>query len=47
MGTHEELRALGGRYASMWDAFELTGYGAQDDGARDDGAQDDGAKSVA
>jgi ATP-binding cassette subfamily B protein len=47
MGTHEELRALGGRYASMWDAFELTGHGAQDHGARDDGAQDDGAKSVA
>jgi ATP-binding cassette, subfamily B, bacterial len=25
VGTHEELRALGGRYASMWDAFELVG----------------------
>ena len=25
VGTHDELRALGGRYASMWDAFELSG----------------------
>jgi ATP-binding cassette subfamily B protein len=25
VGSHDELRALGGRYASMWDAFELGG----------------------
>jgi ATP-binding cassette subfamily B protein len=25
VGSHDELRALGGRYASMWDAFEITG----------------------
>ena len=24
VGSHDELRALGGRYASMWDAFELS-----------------------
>jgi hypothetical protein len=42
VGTHDELRALGGRYASMWDAFELTSPGT-----RDPGAQDAGAKSVA
>jgi ATP-binding cassette subfamily B protein len=24
VGTHDELRALAGRYASMWDAFELS-----------------------
>jgi ATP-binding cassette subfamily B protein len=26
VGSHDELRALGGRYASMWDAFEITGH---------------------
>ena len=26
VGSHDELRALGGRYASMWDAFELSGH---------------------
>jgi ATP-binding cassette subfamily B protein len=31
VGSHDELRALGGRYASMWDAFELSTRGA--DGA--------------
>ena len=25
VGSHDELRALGGRYASMWDAFEQAG----------------------
>jgi ATP-binding cassette subfamily B protein len=25
VGSHDELRSLGGRYASMWDAFELSG----------------------
>jgi ATP-binding cassette subfamily B protein len=25
VGSHDELRALAGRYASMWDAFELSG----------------------
>ena len=25
VGSHEELRTLGGRYASMWDAFEQAG----------------------
>ena len=25
IGSHDELRALGGRYASMWDAFEQAG----------------------
>jgi ATP-binding cassette subfamily B protein len=27
VGSHEELRILGGRYASMWDAFEFSGRG--------------------
>ena len=27
VGSHDELRALGGRYASMWDAFEISGQG--------------------
>jgi ATP-binding cassette subfamily B protein len=27
VGSHDELRALGGRYASMWDAFEISGHG--------------------
>jgi ATP-binding cassette subfamily B protein len=31
-GTHEELLALGARYAAMWEAFELVGGGAR--GAR-------------
>ncbi len=29
VGTHNELRSLGGRYASMWDAFEVSGQRAQ------------------
>jgi ATP-binding cassette subfamily B protein len=28
VGTHDELRALGGRYASMWEAFEVSGQRA-------------------
>jgi ATP-binding cassette subfamily B protein len=27
VGSHDELRALGGRYASMWEAFETVGGG--------------------
>jgi ATP-binding cassette subfamily B protein len=25
VGSHDELRSLGGRYAAMWDAFEVSG----------------------
>ncbi|HWE65568.1 MAG TPA: ABC transporter ATP-binding protein [Acidimicrobiales bacterium] len=28
VGSHDELRARGGRYASMWEAFETVGQGA-------------------
>jgi ATP-binding cassette, subfamily B, bacterial len=28
VGSHDELRALGGRYASMWEAFEVSGQRA-------------------
>ncbi len=27
VGTHDELRAMGGRYASMWQSFETAGQG--------------------
>jgi ATP-binding cassette subfamily B protein len=27
VGSHDELRALGGRYASMWESFETVGHG--------------------
>jgi ATP-binding cassette subfamily B protein len=33
VGTHDELRAQGGRYASMWEAFETVGGGAGSSGA--------------
>ena len=33
VGSHDELRALGGRYASMWDAFELRTLRAETGGA--------------
>jgi ATP-binding cassette, subfamily B, bacterial len=33
VGSHDELRALGGRYASMWDAFELSTRRAKTGGA--------------
>jgi ATP-binding cassette subfamily B protein len=32
VGSHDELRALGGRYASMWDVFELSSHVAQASG---------------
>jgi ATP-binding cassette subfamily B protein len=32
VGTHDELRALGGLYASMWEAFETVGAGAVSSG---------------
>ena len=32
VGSHDELRALGGRYASMWDVFELGSQGVPADG---------------
>jgi ATP-binding cassette subfamily B protein len=32
VGSHEELIAEGGRYAAMWEAFELVGHSAE--GAR-------------
>jgi ATP-binding cassette subfamily B protein len=28
VGSHDELLAWGGRYASMWDAFEFAGRGS-------------------
>jgi ATP-binding cassette, subfamily B, bacterial len=28
VGTHDELRAMGGRYASMWQSFETAGQGS-------------------
>jgi ATP-binding cassette, subfamily B, bacterial len=28
VGSHDELLARRGRYASMWEAFELVGHGA-------------------
>jgi ATP-binding cassette subfamily B protein len=28
VGSHDELLARGGRYASMWEAFELVGSGS-------------------
>jgi ATP-binding cassette subfamily B protein len=34
VGSHDELRALGGRYASMWDAFELSERPVDVPGAR-------------
>jgi ATP-binding cassette, subfamily B, bacterial len=33
VGTHDELRALKGRYASMWEAFETVSQAAAPDGA--------------
>ncbi len=34
VGSHGELLALDGRYASMWAAFELVGHGSSSSGAR-------------
>jgi ATP-binding cassette subfamily B protein len=34
VGSHDELRALGGRYASMWDAFESTEHRVESGKAR-------------
>jgi ATP-binding cassette subfamily B protein len=43
VGSHEELLALGGRYASMWEAFEMVGNTGASQGANAGGVPGGGS----